>query len=173
MALPYSVCQAKNRSCAMANILYVDSMWIIAHEIMHTFGIQHLSANCEPEGIMHWTGNGHFLWSECTNTAFEAYLSHPLNSNCLSSSVGTPLRDWNLNVFPFHSYSMSEQCALNFGSKYSVHSYYSNLCTRLICKYDLLATIQTASPLEGTKCGKDDTGWGTCVRGKCELLPRG
>ena len=177
MARLNGVCppQKLQDSCLIANVSYLDAMWVLAHEIMHTLGVQH-TKHCGggPQGqgvygVMHKSGIGHFEWTDCTNDQLEEILDQEYRTTCLLERAGTPLRGWDLNRRPFHSLTRDAQCASNFGQKYSAHDYYNDNCEFLICSYDLVQTIQNGSPLEDSKCGKPDTGYGMCDKGECVI----
>ena len=169
------VCTNTNTNCAIVFIKYVSSIWTMAHEIMHTLGVRHDKPSTNKcNGIMGTTNVGTpetFIWTRCTNNYLDIFLSNTTMSQCLDTSSGTPLRDWNPLSDPsnidFHSYSVDEQCSLNWGPKYSRLDKSKVDCTSLPCGYDLLYLLSVGRPLERTICGENPLkrcALGNCVR---------
>ena len=97
-------------------------MWTIAHEIGHKLGIVHDERHCGPNGVMNTIQEKPFHWRNCSNHNLEIFIATKAFSECLFKRSGQELKGWALDSVNFHSYSMEDQCTLNFGPKYNDQS---------------------------------------------------
>lgn len=168
-----SLCQPKdnrNDSCALIKVTYVNSMSTVAHEIGHKIGIYHDREGCELHGVMSPVHEKPFHWTDCSNKDLDLFVANKTLSECLSQRSGQPLKGWDLNSNTFHSYSMDDQCSINFGPMYKVYQgpLLTKVCQSLQCIYDLVYPINAGAPLETTVCTNKTLKFvGKCVQGVC------
>ncbi|XP_063227161.1 A disintegrin and metalloproteinase with thrombospondin motifs 2-like [Bacillus rossius redtenbacheri] len=169
------------RSCALNRDEGLTSAFIIAHEVAHLLGLSHdgdpaAGNDCGEEAM---TGSvmapmvaatfHRFSWSRCSYTEFH---DKAANWKCL---LNTPrsVNATHLNSTLQATYSMDEQCRLEFGDGYSLCRVFElpEPCSHLWCGRagsDVCKT-KKGPPLEGTQCGAGR--W--CVGGYCEQVDPG
>ncbi|XP_017773383.1 PREDICTED: A disintegrin and metalloproteinase with thrombospondin motifs 3-like [Nicrophorus vespilloides] len=172
-------CDTK-RSCALNRDEGLTSAFIIAHELAHILGLSHdgdskASNNCGDDAFQGSvmaplvSATFHqFLWSSCSRKEFQR---RSRKWTCLSNSpqVNAVVLNKTLQT----SFSMDEQCRMEFGEGYSLCRAFDIVepCSHLWCGHvqsALVCKTKKGPPIEGTECGFNK--W--CVNGYCESVDR-
>ncbi|XP_069685429.1 A disintegrin and metalloproteinase with thrombospondin motifs 1-like [Periplaneta americana] len=169
------------RSCTLNRDEGLTSAFIIAHELAHVLGLTHdgdLAAgnDCIQEAV---TGSvmapmvsatfHRFSWSTCSKREFHTKAAQwPCLRN--QPKIGNAT---HLNSTLQATFSMDEQCRMEFGDGYSLCRTLNlpDPCSHLWCGHytaPLVCKTKKGPPLEGTECGVNH--W--CVGGFCVLVDR-
>uniref|UniRef100_A0A915K2Z1 Peptidase M12B domain-containing protein n=1 Tax=Romanomermis culicivorax TaxID=13658 RepID=A0A915K2Z1_ROMCU len=166
------VCSSYN-GCLIAKAHDFTSSFILAHELAHSFDINHDEAEgCSTEFLLSSTiGTGQIKFSQCTLRAFRNFV-HRLDrsdTNCLRRSSRKPpisnLRISHKKELPGRIFTADHQCEIRQGKGHSLftgvmadgrrHSE-DNLCQTLPCHDRRPSSYITLNhpALEGTVCAK-------------------
>ncbi|XP_023199385.1 A disintegrin and metalloproteinase with thrombospondin motifs 13 isoform X2 [Xiphophorus maculatus] len=166
------VCSS-NWSCVITEDTGFDLGITIAHEVGHSFGIDHDgSANgCSRSGFMMASDGGYnsvdLTWSPCSRHQLLTFFSEG-RAECVKDfpALGGSLQDWKPGLY----YGVDDQCRIAFGSTARACSF-SNpdlpACRTLSCHVepqDISSCKRLLVPLlDGTECAPNQ--W--CLKGRC------
>uniref|UniRef100_A0A3B5MAN1 Peptidase M12B domain-containing protein n=1 Tax=Xiphophorus couchianus TaxID=32473 RepID=A0A3B5MAN1_9TELE len=160
-------------SCVITEDTGFDLGITIAHEVGHSFGIDHDgSANgCSRSGFMMASDGGYnsvdLTWSPCSRHQLLTFFSEG-RAECVKDfpALGGSLQDWKPGLY----YGVDDQCRIAFGSTARACSF-SNpdlpACRTLSCHVepqDISSCKRLLVPLlDGTECAPNQ--W--CLKGRC------
>uniref|UniRef100_A0A452HFX3 Peptidase M12B domain-containing protein n=1 Tax=Gopherus agassizii TaxID=38772 RepID=A0A452HFX3_9SAUR len=163
-------------SCIITEDTGFDLGVTIAHEIGHSFGIQHDGEGnrCNGRGnVMGPEGSRNsvdLVWSECSREQFLAFLRTG-QASCLNDlpDLEGSIPGWKPGLY----YGADEQCKIAFGSAAMACTFARNdidMCRVLSChthRADQTSCTRLLVPLlDGTECGINK--W--CSKGRCSSL---
>ncbi|XP_037766036.1 A disintegrin and metalloproteinase with thrombospondin motifs 7 isoform X1 [Chelonia mydas] len=182
------ICAAMNRPCETLGLSHVSGMcqphrscninedtglplaFTVAHELGHSFGIQHDGSgnDCEPVGKRPFIMSPQLLydtspltWSRCSREYVTRFLDRGWGL-CLDDPPAKEVVDYPL-VPPGVLYDVSHQCRLQYGA-YSVFcDDMDNVCNTLWCSVGNTCHSKLDAAVDGTKCGENK--W--CFNGEC------
>ncbi|XP_050972765.1 A disintegrin and metalloproteinase with thrombospondin motifs 13 isoform X2 [Labeo rohita] len=160
-------------NCVITEDTGFDLGITIAHEIGHSFGINHdgLGNTCSSSGFMMASDGGYnsvdLTWSQCSRAQLHNFFSSG-KAECVKDVpvLGGSVQDWRPGLF----YGVDDQCRIAFGSSATACSFTNGdmaTCRVLSCHinpHDRSSCTRLLVPLlDGTECGPSQ--W--CLKGRC------
>ncbi|XP_078539094.1 A disintegrin and metalloproteinase with thrombospondin motifs 7 [Lissotriton helveticus] len=182
------ICAAMNRPCETLGLSHVSGMcqphrscnvnedtglplaFTIAHELGHSFGIQHDGSGneCEPVGKKPFIMSPQLLydtspltWSRCSQDYITRFLDRGWGL-CLDDAPTKELIDYP-SVPPGVLYDVGHQCRLQYGSLSTFCQDIDNVCNTLWCTVGITCHSKLDAAVDGTNCGENK--W--CFNGDC------
>nr|XP_041574315.1 A disintegrin and metalloproteinase with thrombospondin motifs 7 [Taeniopygia guttata] len=182
------ICAAMNRPCETLGLSHVAGMcqphrscninedtglplaFTVAHELGHSFGIQHdgSSNDCEPVGKRPFIMSPQLLydtspltWSRCSREYITRFLDRGWGL-CLDDPPARELLDFPL-VPPGVLYDVSHQCRLQYGPRSTFCDDMDSVCSTLWCTVGNTCHSKLDAAVDGTACGESK--W--CFNGEC------
>uniref|UniRef100_A0A8C5JP12 ADAM metallopeptidase with thrombospondin type 1 motif 7 n=1 Tax=Junco hyemalis TaxID=40217 RepID=A0A8C5JP12_JUNHY len=182
------ICAAMNRPCETLGLSHVAGMcqphrscninedtglplaFTVAHELGHSFGIQHdgSSNDCEPVGKRPFIMSPQLLydtspltWSRCSREYITRFLDRGWGL-CLDDPPARELLDFPL-VPPGVLYDVGHQCRLQYGPYSTFCDDMDSVCSTLWCTVGNTCHSKLDAAVDGTACG--DSKW--CFNGEC------
>nr|XP_015220789.1 PREDICTED: A disintegrin and metalloproteinase with thrombospondin motifs 10 [Lepisosteus oculatus] len=163
------------RSCSINEDIGLATAFTIAHEIGHTFGMNHdgVGNTCGPRSqetaklmAAHITMKTNpFIWSACSRDYITNFLDSGLGS-CLNNVP--PKQEFAYpTTTPGQAYDADEQCRFQYGVK-SRQCKYGEVCSELWCMSKSNRCITSSIPAaEGTICQSNTIDRGWCYKREC------
>ncbi|CAN9513477.1 unnamed protein product [Ophioblennius macclurei] len=160
-------------SCVITEDTGFDLGITIAHEIGHSFGINHdgVGNTCKRSGFMMASDGGYnsvdLTWSPCSRQQLFAFFSQR-KAECVKDlpALGGSLQDWKPGLY----YGVDDQCRIAFGSTARACSFTNPdlpACRVLSCHVnpddDSSCKRLLVPLLDGTECAPNQ--W--CLKGRC------
>ncbi|NWW53611.1 ATS7 metalloproteinase, partial [Pedionomus torquatus] len=182
------ICAAMNRPCETLGLSHVAGMcqphrscninedtglplaFTVAHELGHSFGIQHdgSSNDCEPVGKRPFIMSPQLLydtspltWSRCSREYITRFLDRGWGL-CLDDPPAREVLDYPL-VPPGVLYDVGHQCRLQYGPYSTFCDDMDSVCNTLWCTVGNTCHSKLDAAVDGTACG--DNKW--CFNGEC------
>ncbi|NWY04962.1 ATS7 metalloproteinase, partial [Nothoprocta ornata] len=182
------ICAAMNRPCETLGLSHVAGMcqphrscninedtglplaFTVAHELGHSFGIQHdgSSNDCEPVGKRPFIMSPQLLydtspltWSRCSREYITRFLDRGWGL-CLDDPPAREVLDYPL-VPPGVLYDVGHQCRLQYGTYSTFCDDMDSVCNTLWCTVGNTCHSKLDAAVDGTTCG--DNKW--CFNGEC------
>ncbi|NXD16895.1 ATS7 metalloproteinase, partial [Nothocercus nigrocapillus] len=182
------ICAAMNRPCETLGLSHVAGMcqphrscninedtglplaFTVAHELGHSFGIQHdgSSNDCEPVGKRPFIMSPQLLydtsplsWSRCSREYITRFLDRGWGL-CLDDPPAREVLDYPL-VPPGVLYDVGHQCRLQYGPYSTFCDDMDSVCNTLWCTVGNTCHSKLDAAVDGTTCG--DNKW--CFNGEC------
>ncbi|XP_064932923.1 A disintegrin and metalloproteinase with thrombospondin motifs 7 [Columba livia] len=182
------ICAAMNRPCETLGLSHVAGMcqphrscninedtglplaFTVAHELGHSFGIQHdgSSNDCEPVGKRPFIMSPQLLydtspltWSRCSREYITRFLDRGWGL-CLDDPPAREVLDYPL-VPPGVLYDVGHQCRLQYGAYSTFCEDMDSVCHTLWCTVGNTCHSKLDAAVDGTACG--DSKW--CFNGEC------
>uniref|UniRef100_A0A8C5TZW5 ADAM metallopeptidase with thrombospondin type 1 motif 7 n=1 Tax=Malurus cyaneus samueli TaxID=2593467 RepID=A0A8C5TZW5_9PASS len=182
------LCAAMNRPCETLGLSHVAGMcqphrscninedtglplaFTVAHELGHSFGIQHdgSSNDCEPVGKRPFIMSPQLLydtspltWSRCSREYITRFLDRGWGL-CLDDRPAQEVLDFPL-VPPGVLYDVGHQCRLQYGPYSAFCDDMDSVCNTLWCTVGTTCHSKLDAAVDGTACG--DNKW--CFNGEC------
>ncbi|XP_047652030.1 A disintegrin and metalloproteinase with thrombospondin motifs 7 isoform X1 [Phacochoerus africanus] len=182
------LCAAMNRPCETLGLSHVAGMcqphrscninedtglplaFTVAHELGHSFGIQHDGSgnDCEPVGKRPFIMSPQLLydaapltWSRCSRQYITRFLDRGWGL-CLDDSPAKDVIDFP-SVPPGVLYDVGHQCRLQYGAYSAFCDDMDNVCHTLWCSVGTTCHSKLDAAVDGTRCGESK--W--CLNGEC------
>ncbi|NXL36579.1 ATS7 metalloproteinase, partial [Glaucidium brasilianum] len=182
------ICAAMNRPCETLGLSHVAGMcqphrscninedtglplaFTVAHELGHSFGIQHdgSSNDCEPVGKRPFIMSPQLLydtspltWSRCSREYITRFLDRGWGL-CLDDPPAQEVLDYPL-VPPGVLYDVGHQCRLQYGAYSTFCDDMDSVCNTLWCTVGNTCHSKLDAAVDGTACGENK--W--CFNGEC------
>ncbi|NXG73143.1 ATS7 metalloproteinase, partial [Baryphthengus martii] len=182
------ICAAMNRPCETLGLSHVAGMcqphrscninedtglplaFTVAHELGHSFGIQHdgSSNDCEPVGKRPFIMSPQLLydtspltWSRCSREYITRFLDRGWGL-CLDDPPAREVLDYPL-VPPGVLYDVGHQCRLQYGPYSTFCDDMDSVCNTLWCTVGNTCHSKLDAAVDGTTCGENK--W--CFNGEC------
>ncbi|NXC29407.1 ATS7 metalloproteinase, partial [Campylorhamphus procurvoides] len=182
------ICAAMNRPCETLGLSHVAGMcqphrscninedtglplaFTVAHELGHSFGIQHdgSSNDCEPVGKRPFIMSPQLLydtspltWSRCSREYITRFLDRGWGL-CLDDPPAQEVLDFPL-VPPGVLYDVGHQCRLQYGPYSTFCDDMDSVCNTLWCTVGNTCHSKLDAAVDGTACGENK--W--CFNGEC------
>nr|XP_035924580.1 A disintegrin and metalloproteinase with thrombospondin motifs 7 [Halichoerus grypus] len=182
------LCAAMNRPCETLGLSHVAGMcqphrscninedtglplaFTVAHELGHSFGIQHDGSgnDCEPVGKRPFIMSPQLLydtapltWSRCSREYITRFLDRGWGL-CLDDSPSKDVIDFP-SVPPGVLYDVGHQCRLQYGAYSAFCDDMDNVCHTLWCSVGTTCHSKLDAAVDGTRCGESK--W--CLNGEC------
>ncbi|NXW30014.1 ATS7 metalloproteinase, partial [Phaetusa simplex] len=182
------ICAAMNRPCETLGLSHVAGMcqphrscninedtglplaFTVAHELGHSFGIQHdgSSNDCEPVGKRPFIMSPQLLydtspltWSRCSREYITRFLDRGWGL-CLDDPPAREVLDYPL-VPPGVLYDVGHQCRLQYGPYSTFCDDMDSVCNTLWCTVGNTCHSKLDAAVDGTACGENK--W--CFNGEC------
>ncbi|NXO04854.1 ATS7 metalloproteinase, partial [Rhinopomastus cyanomelas] len=182
------LCAAMNRPCETLGLSHVAGMcqphrscninedtglplaFTVAHELGHSFGIQHDGSgnDCEPVGKRPFIMSPQLLydtspltWSRCSREYITRFLDRGWGL-CLDDPPAQEVLDYPL-VPPGVLYDVAHQCRLQYGPYSTFCDDMDSVCHTLWCTVGSTCHSKLDAAVDGTACGEGK--W--CFNGEC------
>nr|XP_021332071.1 A disintegrin and metalloproteinase with thrombospondin motifs 12 [Danio rerio] len=166
------MCQP-HRSCNINEDSGLPVAFTIAHELGHSFGIQHdgQGNDCEFVGKQPFImsrqlqyDSSPLTWSSCSKEYITRFLDRGwgfcLDDRPSKRDLSTP------GAAPGVRYTPQHQCQLQYGPNATFCSEVENVCQILWCSVNGSCRSKLDSPIDGTRCGPEK--W--CISGECVIV---
>ncbi|XP_042328625.1 A disintegrin and metalloproteinase with thrombospondin motifs 7 isoform X2 [Sceloporus undulatus] len=163
------MCQP-HRSCNINEDTGLPLAFTVAHELGHSFGIQHDGSgnDCEPVGKRPFIMSPQLLydtspltWSHCSREYITRFLDRGWGL-CLDDPPTKDVIDFP-SVPPGVLYDVSHQCRLQYGPYSTYCDDMDSVCNTLWCSVGNTCHSKLDAAVDGTKC--DENKW--CFGGSC------
>ncbi|XP_066095968.1 A disintegrin and metalloproteinase with thrombospondin motifs 7 isoform X1 [Saccopteryx bilineata] len=163
------MCQP-HRSCSINEDTGLPLAFTVAHELGHSFGIQHDGSgnDCEPVGKRPFIMSPQLLydaspltWSRCSREYITRFLDRGWGL-CLDDPPSKDVIDFP-SVPPGVLYDVSHQCRLQYGASSAFCEDMDNVCHTLWCSVGTTCHSKLDAAVDGTRCGESK--W--CLNGEC------
>ncbi|XP_006871003.1 PREDICTED: A disintegrin and metalloproteinase with thrombospondin motifs 7 [Chrysochloris asiatica] len=163
------MCQP-HRSCSISEDTGLPLAFTVAHELGHSFGIQHDGSgnDCEPVGKRPFIMSPQLLydaapltWSRCSREYITRFLDRGWGL-CLDDPPTKDVIDFP-SVPPGVLYDVSHQCRLQYGAYSTFCNDMDNVCHTLWCSVGKTCHSKLDAAVDGTRCGESK--W--CLNGEC------
>ncbi|XP_043841836.1 A disintegrin and metalloproteinase with thrombospondin motifs 7 [Dromiciops gliroides] len=162
------MCQP-HRSCNINEDTGLPLAFTVAHELGHSFGIQHDGSgnDCEPVGKKTFIMSPQLLydspltWSRCSQEYITRFLDRGWGL-CLDDPPANDVIDFPI-VPPGVLYDVSHQCRLQYGAYSTFCDDMDNVCNTLWCSVGTTCHSKLDAAVDGTRCGENK--W--CFNGEC------
>ncbi|XP_058398176.1 A disintegrin and metalloproteinase with thrombospondin motifs 7 isoform X2 [Diceros bicornis minor] len=163
------MCQP-HRSCSISEDTGLPLAFTVAHELGHSFGIQHDGSgnDCEPVGKRPFIMSPQLLydaapltWSRCSREYITRFLDRGWGL-CLDDAPAKDVIDFP-SVPPGVLYDVSHQCRLQYGAYSAFCDDMDNVCHTLWCSVGTTCHSKLDAAVDGTRCGESK--W--CLNGEC------
>lgn len=163
------MCQP-HRSCSINEDSGLPLAFTVAHELGHSFGIQHDGSgnDCEPEGKRPHIMSPQLLydsapltWSRCSRQYMSRFLDRGWGQ-CLDDPPAKDVVN-SPSVLPGVLYDVGHQCRLQYGAYSAFCDDVDDVCHTLWCSVGTTCHSKLDAAVDGTRCG--DNKW--CLSGEC------